>query len=486
MKLTISALLLVLSAPLFAKDLGFRYTDGKCINSAGEEGLNSGYFGQCSDFRNTTIRGLDLNGVDLSGSHFESADVQQTTLQQSNLTAVNFSSTDLSGVDFDGAILHQVNFTNAVLVNSVFGTADLLNSDFSGADMAGASLSFLSFPGCKFSGAKLNGAIMDNVDMTGLDLTGVDLSSVNLENSIFDGVTLDNAIFNGAFLNSASFKKASGKKVNFRGAKLNPADLSSANFSDSNFRQAILEGANLDGASFDGSDMRSVNMKDCQANKTTFLKTKINKRTILPFSMDEAVKRGMEMSTSGSVFLLWDSPTPQDPQIVAFKQFLETQDVEVTMAPRRANEFTGTEDMGDATAILHLLGNDDSIVYSTNLSDGAQTALVNFVNNGGTYIATEWISYMYTDQDFLQKMRDLVLLDRQTGTTSELIVNTVLNQKSHPVLEDVPDSFSISGGFSQGMVHTFSDHPVQVLMTDAQGYPFVMAREYGQGRVVNF
>src|SRR5262245_36174497 len=93
----------LLGSSSWAGDLGFRYTNGTCVNSQGDKGLNTNYFGQCSDFRGVTLAKFHLDGVDFSGSQFNSADLQRTTFNQTILNGVSFEGANLSGVEFIGA-----------------------------------------------------------------------------------------------------------------------------------------------------------------------------------------------------------------------------------------------------------------------------------------------------------------------------------------------------------------------------------------------
>src|SRR4051812_12057710 len=86
-----------------AEDLGFRYVNGKCVNSSNQEGLNPSYFGQCGDLRGTAIARLSFDNIDMSGTQFSSADLQKSTFKKAILVGVNFDETNLSGVELLGA-----------------------------------------------------------------------------------------------------------------------------------------------------------------------------------------------------------------------------------------------------------------------------------------------------------------------------------------------------------------------------------------------
>ena len=64
------ALVVTMAGPVSAQqDLGFRYRDGKCVNEAGEEGMNPEYPGECGDLKGANLAELPLDGVDFSGAN---------------------------------------------------------------------------------------------------------------------------------------------------------------------------------------------------------------------------------------------------------------------------------------------------------------------------------------------------------------------------------------------------------------------------------
>ena len=87
-------------------------------------------------------------------------------------------------------------------------------------------------------------------------------------------------------------------------------------------------------------------------------------------------------------------------------------------------------------------------------------------------------------------MNDLVLQlwpgPRNCGTcTQDWIIET--GQEGHPVLVGVPSQFTFSAdGHSDGQQVTFDVDPSIVLMRSNYGGPAVLAREFADGRVVNF
>jgi uncharacterized protein YjbI with pentapeptide repeats len=241
------------SLQAFSRDLGFRYTNGNCVNGQGETGLNPGFIGQCGDLRGVTLSRLDMSDTDLSGSKFNSSDLQLTQFNRSILIDVDFEGAHLQGVEFAGAKIERSKFNRADLQNSRFGDAQVKESRFSLAVMEGLDLSYTNFSGCTFDGARLNKA----------NLQDADFSAVNLQEA-----TLEYTDMTAAKLVRAVFDKA-------------------------NLKHAIQARADLSGASFFEADLRSANLADAKVEGAMFAQAKYNLRTILPFTTEEADRQNM-------------------------------------------------------------------------------------------------------------------------------------------------------------------------------------------------
>src|SRR5437867_6750762 len=84
-------------------------------------------------------------------------------------------------------------------------------------------------------------------------------------------------------------------------------------------------------------------------------------------------------------------------------------------------------------------------------------------------------------------MPDLTLFDRlEMGQDGDVTWQIVPEQASHPLLANVPASFSFRTAFNFGPAHAFATQPVTVLMRDPLGHDAVAVREFGAGRVVGF
>ena len=138
----------------------------------------------------------------------------------------------------------------------------------------------------------------------------------------------------------------------------------------------------------------------------------------------------------------------------------------------------------DFDVVIHLNGATFQLPLATN----AQTALSNFVFNGGGFIGSQW-NGVEELQGSQTGMSDLVLLgagdpDGLNCGGCNVTYNTVAEQASHPVLAGVPSSFTFHADGHDASPKAGSD--AAVLMRVSTGGPAVLAREYGTGKVVNF
>jgi len=152
----------------------------------------------------------------------------------------------------------------------------------------------------------------------------------------------------------------------------------------------------------------------------------------------------------------------------------------VTTSSTPGYQYDGTNPaLSGYGAVIHLNGRAPS--YTTDMPAAGQTALVNYVQNGGTYVGNEWNAYQFSKNQ-LQSMRELILFDRVGGSAGNI---TFAKVSSHPIIANVPDSFTFSGYYNVGYVHAFSANPATVLMRDVGG-DAVAVRSYGSGNVIGF
>jgi hypothetical protein len=161
---------------------------------------------------------------------------------------------------------------------------------------------------------------------------------------------------------------------------------------------------------------------------------------------------------------------------------LLAQDIEVTLSKEGSSDFNGTDDLSGYTSILHLLGSEANHSYQKDLPAAAQTALVGFVNGGGTYIGSEWLGFMAANEGLLKQMRDLVLINRVSGTAGPSTWTPTMN---HPVLNGITGPVAITGSYTTGGLYQFSTNPATTLMKDANNNVMVAVRSLGQGKVVH-
>ena len=112
-----------------------------------------------------------------------------------------------------------------------------------------------------------------------------------------------------------------------------------------------------------------------------------------------------------------------------------------------------------------------------------QQALASYVQNGGAYLGSEWLSFEASSHPLL---RDLILFDYGGFAYDTVTYTAVAAQAGHPVLANVPSPFSFNGGRAFATAHTFSTNPVTVLMSDQGNSAAVAVRDVGAGRVVGF
>lgn len=476
----IASVTFVFSLAANATDLGFRFNGTACVDKTGKAGLNPSFFGQCGDLRHLTIAGLALDGVDLSGAVFDGSDFQGSTFVGSILTYASFVGTNLSGVSLINATVHHTNFTSANLRNAKLAGADIQMANFSKVDLSGETLSTMTFTGSLFGGANFSGAALDSTDFTGCDLTRVNFTKANLQSSTLAGTTLDAAVFVNADLTKANLKKALGSGPVFTAAILRQSVLDGVSITGGMLRGAQMDSASIQNANFEASDMRHASLANTNISGSTFKAVRINKATVLPIPMDQALKLGMLLDTSVNLLLLYD---PQDPDVAQLVAALQGQGIQVTVSPEDFTKFAGDVDLSDYSSIVQLGGNG----YNSDMPMAGQTSLVSFVQAGGIYINTGGTFYDQGNFNTFAGMADLMLLKftQQTEMPS-LQLTAASGMSSHPVLNGITSLTMTNMYYVQSAVKTFSANPPTVLMTDAAAEPMIVVRDFGSGHVVNF
>jgi uncharacterized protein YjbI with pentapeptide repeats len=482
MVLAISAVgFLANSAPEIQKDLGFRYVNGKCVNSEGQSGLNPGFLGQCSDLRGVILSKFDLSGLDLSGSQMTNSDFQKSSFKSSNLTSVNFDSSNLNGVSFDSAKISAASFVRATLKNVTFGDADIKSSNFTEADFRSSDLSFVQIEKSDFINANFVGVPLNDALFTNCNFSRANLTESNLISSNFTGSTFNKAIIQKTKIYKTNFNLAnidevdlSGNQItvsNFRKASLQKTKMRAVLATDSDFSEANMMGADITSADFSKAILGSTQLKD----------VRFGKRTKLPFTQEEALALGMIFKKSASIFIL---PDAKRVALDVFVRALTDMGSDVVVSAGLEYEFIGSESLANYDAVIHMNTN----TYSNDIPATGQEALVNFVKAGGTFVYGEWNSYEFY-YGGMQAMGDLMLFsmsDTHTGVDFDISpTSAALNTGIVDSLQ-FPLKLSKIRGYTTGNIRTFSENPVSILFNDSNNFPLIATRKVGQGKSVAF
>ncbi|MCA9894670.1 MAG: pentapeptide repeat-containing protein [Anaerolineae bacterium] len=148
-----------------------------------------------ANFRNATLKGVDLKLANLL-----SADLYQANLSGASLHEANLSKTHLADANLSNSDLIRANLSEAKL----FGT-NLCNANLHGANLSSTELRKAILSGATLDDANLSGANLFRVDLTDLDLFSVDFSGADLRYVDFSGANLIDANFSGANLRNATF-----------------------------------------------------------------------------------------------------------------------------------------------------------------------------------------------------------------------------------------------------------------------------------------
>ncbi len=180
------------------------------------------------------------------------------------------------------------------------------------------------------------------------------------------------------------------------------------------------------------------------------------------------------------VLLLWDV---KNAQTEALAQSLRMSGDEVVYSETNGPGFTGDNpSLAGFDVVVHLNGT----TFASDMPERGQQALVRFVQSGGGYVHHEWNAYQLTVGQ-LQLLRPIILFDRTSGFgPGQLTITKVSSDKQHPVIWEIPRSFTMQGASNIGKAHVFDRHPVVVLARDQNGNDAIAVRELELGRVVGF
>ncbi|MEW5848167.1 MAG: invasin domain 3-containing protein [Myxococcota bacterium] len=180
------------------------------------------------------------------------------------------------------------------------------------------------------------------------------------------------------------------------------------------------------------------------------------------------------------LLLIWDTLSSSTYGMIAW---LEAQGVDVFLSNTVETGYDGTNPAPSAyDVVMHLNGT----TYATQMPVAGQTALTQYVQNGGGFIGTEFNTYENGSNRMLS-MTELILFqpDTNNGFTT-ITVDAIAGMEAHPVLSGVPMPYQYYGGFVDTRLKQFATQPAVALARDTAGRDAIAVREYGQGRVVGF
>jgi hypothetical protein len=165
---------------------------------------------------------------------------------------------------------------------------------------------------------------------------------------------------------------------------------------------------------------------------------------------------------------------------------------EVTVRPAPEYTWDGTDPALDGfSVVIHLNG----ATFSDGLPTPAQSALNSFVQNGGGFIGSQWNQYEFWSSGTQIDMPDLVLQKYGEGEPTENCAPCLMTftkaggQESHPVVAGLPSSFQFTAdAHDASPARTFEsgNQPTVLMEVVPSGFPAVLVREVGSGKVVNF
>jgi hypothetical protein len=136
--------------------------------------------------------------------------------------------------------------------------------------------------------------------------------------------------------------------------------------------------------------------------------------------------------------------------------------------------YDGTNPGPELFDLVILLDGPD---YGDDMPANGQTALVNYVQNGGGFMVTEWIAWEISMGRY-QSMTDIIPLTRSGGYSG---FDTYAVVESHPITEGVSSSFEIETGGNIGAANSGT-----VLVQGSTTGDAVVIKEFGSGRIVEF
>lgn len=119
-----------------------------------------------------------------------------------------------------------------------------------------------------------------------------DLSGENLS-----GITLTKANVAGHDLSGADISDANLSKAKAIGARFFNTNLKDSNLSEAKLQDSTMVGANLEGVDLSGANLEGAVLKKVRTENTNWEDAIFSHRTILPFSHQEALNKGMILAS---------------------------------------------------------------------------------------------------------------------------------------------------------------------------------------------
>jgi hypothetical protein len=183
-----------------------------------------------------------------------------------------------------------------------------------------------------------------------------------------------------------------------------------------------------------------------------------------------------------NVLLIWDEINSNT---TSLQNALIAAGNTVTLSATSETAYDGTNPaLTGFDAVVHLNGT----TYGTAMPIGGQNAILDFVlNQGKTYVTDEWSAYEADDAGTMAAMKEIIVLQRNSGFTASTTYSQVSSQASHPILAGVPTSFNLPvAGGNIGFARVYSSNQPAVLMTSTEG-DAVAVREFSNGgRAIGF
>ncbi|RKS89679.1 HYR domain-containing protein, partial [Flavobacterium limicola] len=177
-----------------------------------------------------------------------------------------------------------------------------------------------------------------------------------------------------------------------------------------------------------------------------------------------------------NVLLIWDEINSNT---TSLQNALIAAGNTVTLSATSETEYNGTNPaLTGFNAVVHLNGT----TFGTAMPIGGQNAILDFVlNQGKTYVTDEWSAFEADDAGTMTAMKEIIVLQRNSGFTEPTTYSQVSSQASHPILAGVPTSFNLPvAGGNIGFARVYSSNQPIVLMTSSQG-DAVAVREFSNG-----